>query len=322
MRFSVIVPVFNRPKEVDELLDSLTKQTCDDFEVLIIEDGSEDRCDKVVQQYKNRLEIRYFEKPNSGQGFSRNFGFDRARGEYLVVFDSDCLIPPHYFETVDHALRAEPFEAWGGPDRAHPAFTPLQRAINYSMTSPLTTGGIRGEKRMADTWHPRSFNMGIHRSIYRSTGGYERTRKGEDLDLSIRIRNAGYHIRLLSDAWVYHKRRDNPVRFLRQLHFFGRARVSLARKHPGSFRWIHLLPTLFLFYLFIAAFCTIRYGALWPLLPYSIWSVCLVLHARWRGELLTVSLLTVATSTLQLAGYGAGVLQEWIDGKQEDVTTS
>ncbi|MEX0594318.1 MAG: glycosyltransferase [Balneolaceae bacterium] len=315
MLFSIIVPVFNRPKEIDELLESLTKQTCTDFEVLVIEDGSVNRCQEIVHRYQDRLEIRYFEKPNSGQGFSRNYGFERALGEYLVVFDSDCLIPPHYFETVKQALRVEPFDAWGGPDRAHSSFTRLQRAINYSMTSPLTTGGIRGDIRMADTWHPRSFNMGIHRTVYRATGGYERTRKGEDLDLSIRIREAGYRIRLLSDAWVYHRRRDTLGRFVRQLHFFGRARVSIKRKHPDSFRWIHLLPTLFLFYLLTALISVFPFKSLWPLGPYFVWAVCLFLHAGWRKESLPVSLFAIVTSTLQLVSYGTGVLQEWIRGE-------
>lgn len=311
MLFSVIVPVYNRPHEIDELLESLTKQTFPNFEVLIVEDGSSEPSDTIVQKYVDRLDLRYYTKPNSGQGFSRNFGFERARGEYLVVFDSDCIIPPHYFETVERALRTDPFDVWGGPDRAHPSFSMLQRAINYSMTSPLTTGGIRGEKQMVDTWHPRSFNMGIHRNVYQATGGYTRTRKGEDIDLSIRIRKAGYRIRLLSDAWVYHKRRDSPGRFVRQLHFFGRARVSLQRKHPDSFRWIHLLPTLFLLYLLVALAGSLQFGTLWPLAPYLAWAGCLVLHAQWRKEPLTVSLLVVATSTLQLVGYGAGVLQEW-----------
>lgn len=314
MLFSVIVPVYNRPHEIDELLESLTKQTFSDFEVLIIEDGSSETCETIVQKYADRLDIHYYVKPNSGQGFSRNYGFERARGEYLVVFDSDCLIPPLYFETVVHALQDQSFDVWGGPDRAHPSFSRLQRAINYSMTSPLTTGGIRGEKRMVDTWHPRSFNMGIHREVYEATGGYERTRKGEDLDLSIRIRKAGFTIRLLSDAWVYHKRRDTPSHFLRQLHFFGRARISIKRKHPDSFRWIHLLPTFFLIYLFGALVSSIQLGTLWPLVPYVVWAGCLILHARWSKEPLIVSLLVVGTSTLQLVGYGAGVVQEWIQG--------
>jgi glycosyltransferase involved in cell wall biosynthesis len=147
MVYSVIVPVYNRPEEIDELLLSLTRQSFHDFEVLIIEDGSENRCEHIVQKYSEKLAVRYYFKENSGQGFSRNFGFERASGDYFVVFDSDCIIPENYFETVHRFLSVTPVDCWGGPDRAHPTFTPIQKAINYSMTSFFTTGGIRGKKK-------------------------------------------------------------------------------------------------------------------------------------------------------------------------------
>lgn len=316
MRFSVIVPVYNRPLEVKELLESLTRQRTTPFEVLIIEDGSDQRCEEIVNSFQDKLKIRYINKSNSGQGFSRNLGFKEAHGEYLVVFDSDCLVPPHYFETVERALDAEPFDAWGGPDRSHPSFSPLQRAISYSMTSPLTTGGLRGARHMADTWHPRSFNMGVHRRVVEATGGYERTRKGEDLDFSMRIRAAGFQVRYLEDAWVYHKRRDRFGSFFRQLHFFGEARISLSRKHPGTLRPIHLLPALFLIYLVAAPVISLITETVWPLVPFLLWSFTLLVDARLRNETWSVSFLAILTSTIQLAGYGAGLLREWIHGEK------
>jgi len=187
MDYSVIVPVYNRPDEIDELLHSLTKQTYKDFEVIIIEDGSDLRCDHIVEEYSDQLIIQYFYKTNSGQGFSRNFGFEKAKGDYFIVFDSDCLVPPHYFEAVNRALTFHGYDVWGGPDRAHSSFTPIQKAISYSMTSFFTTGGIRGRKNHIGTFHPRSFNMGISREVYEKTGGYRITRMGEDIEFSLRI---------------------------------------------------------------------------------------------------------------------------------------
>src|SRR5690625_3038507 len=224
MFFSVFIPVYNRLQYVDELLSSLVRQTYPHFETLIIEDGSEDRCEEIVTGYSDRLNIRYFYKENSGQGYSRNFGFERAEGDYFVVFDSDCIIPPRYFETVNRHLQHNWADAYGGPDRAHAGFTPVQKAISYVMTSPLTTGGIRGNKHHAGMFHPRSFNMGISRRTYEKTGGYRITRMGEDIEFSIRIIEAGFTTTLIEDAFVYHKRRTNLV------HFFKRSEESRVGK--------------------------------------------------------------------------------------------
>ncbi len=190
--FSVIIPVYNRPDEVRELLQSLTEQTYRNFEVVIIEDGSSDSCESVVDNFHNELDITYHYKENSGQGFSRNVGFEIANGDYFIIFDSDCLIPPHYFKTVNKRLKTDWLDAYGGPDRAHKSFTPLQKAISYSMTSPFTTGGIRGNEQHSGTFHPRSFNMGISREVFEETGGFKITRMGEDIEFSIRIIRNGF----------------------------------------------------------------------------------------------------------------------------------
>ena len=135
-KFSIIIPVYNRPQEIDELLESLTKQDfSDDFEVLIIEDGSTDKSDVIVEKYTNQLNLKYYFKDNSGAGASRNFGMEKASGYYFIILDSDVIVPEQYLLEVKKALETNYTDAFGGPDAAHSSFTPLQKAINYSMTS-------------------------------------------------------------------------------------------------------------------------------------------------------------------------------------------
>jgi len=316
MYYSIVIPVYNRPEEIDELLESLLDQTYRNFEVLVIEDGSERTCEEVVERYSRRMEIRYFYKENSGQGFSRNFGFERARGEYYIVFDSDCLIPAQYLETVNTYLKVHPLDAYGGPDRAHPSFTPLQKAISYSMTSLFTTGGIRGDARSADSFQPRSFNMGISREVFEQTGGYRITRMGEDLEFSIRIRKEGFRIGLIPDAYVYHKRRTSLKQFYRQLHFFGRARINVGRFHPDEIQPLHILPALFV--LACIAFLTTPF---WNTTLFSILLLlgmlggsAIVMDATAKNGSLEVGLLSAATSFVQLFAYGMGFLSElWVE---------
>jgi glycosyltransferase involved in cell wall biosynthesis len=319
MFFSVIIPVYNRPQEVDELLHSLTQQTYKNFETLIIEDGSEDRCDDIVEQYQDRLDIRYYYKENSGQGFSRNFGFERAEGDYFIVFDSDCLIPSHYFETVEHYLDTHPLDAYGGPDREHERFSPVQKAISYTMTSPLTTGGIRGNKKHAGTFHPRSFNMGISREVYEQTGGYQITRMGEDIEFSIRIINNGFNTGLIPNAYVYHKRRTNLNKFFKQLHFFGRARININRFHPGEIKFIHTLPALFTVGLFL--FLTLPFWNLSLfkilLIPFILFVSLIFAHSSTKYSSIYIGLLSVAATFIQLTGYGIGFLSEFWEEQKE-----
>ena len=216
MRYSVIIPVYNRPDEVDELLQSLTRQSFKDFEVIIVEDGSSVPCKNVADRYQDILNIRYYSKPNSGPGQTRNYGAERSRGEYLIILDSDCILPEDYFQEVEKELQETPADAFGGPDRAHASFTDVQKAINYSMTSFFTTGGIRGGKKKMDKFYPRSFNMGVRREVYEALGGFSRMRFGEDIDFSIRIFKGGYRCRLFPGAWVYHKRRTDLKKFFKQ----------------------------------------------------------------------------------------------------------
>lgn len=316
MFYSIIIPVYNRPDEIYELLESLTKQTYTNFEVLIIEDGSQKTSEHVAKQFSDSLEIKYYYKENSGQGFSRNYGFERARGDYFVVFDSDCIIPKHYFETVHEFLSQNSVDAWGGPDRAHPSFTPLQKAINFSMTSFLTTGGIRGMKKNLGGFHPRSFNMGISREVYEKTGGYKITRMGEDLEFSMRIIKSGFKSTLIEDAYVYHKRRTNLHQFFWQLHFFGRARINIRRFYPDEVKPVHLFPTLFLaglilsiLFLILDIYILNRFYLL-----YVLYATLLFLSSLIKEKNLLISVLSVAAAFTQLSAYSIGFLSElWKD---------
>jgi glycosyltransferase involved in cell wall biosynthesis len=202
MKYSLIIPVYNRPDEVDELLSSLTEQTFTDFEVIVVEDGSTLPCREVVERYVDKISVKYFEKQNSGPGQTRNYGAERSRGEFLIVLDSDCVLPPTYLQEVENELNRMPTDAFGGPDRAHDSFTKIQKAISYSMTSFFTTGGIRGGKKKLDKFYPRSFNMGIRADVYKRLGGFSKMRFGEDIDFSIRIFKEGCSCRLFPEAWV------------------------------------------------------------------------------------------------------------------------
>ncbi len=312
MDYSVIVPVYNRPDEIDELLKSLTNQTYKNFEVIIVEDGSDLRCDHIVEKYSDQLAIQYFYKQNSGQGYSRNFGFEKAKGDYLIVFDSDCLIPSHYFEAVNRALAFHGYDAWGGPDRAHNSFSSIQKAISYSMTSFFTTGGIRGRKNHIGTFHPRSFNMGISRQVYEKTGGYRITRMGEDIEFSLRIIESGFKTGLIEDAYVYHKRRTDFKQFYRQLRFFGRARINIKRFYPGELKLVHFLPVLFVIGLPIFLILTVTStGFLSKLiLLYPAYAAVLFVDAFRTERNLKISLLSMIAGFIQLTAYGIGFLKE------------
>ena len=245
MKYSIIVPVYNRPDEVDELLQSLCEQTVKDFEVIIVEDGSIKPCKDVCNKYAGILSLHYYAKENSGPGQSRNYGAERANGEYVIILDSDVVLPKGYLQAIEEELAQQPCEAFGGPDAAHPDFTPVQKAISYSMTSFFTTGGIRGGKAKLDKFYPRSFNMGIRRDVYQQLGGFAKMRFGEDIDFSYRIVEAGYQPRLFPEAWVWHKRRTDFRKFFRQVYNSGIARINLEKRHPGTMKLVHLLPTVF-----------------------------------------------------------------------------
>lgn len=325
MKYSIIVPVYNRPEEVDELLESLTRQTLKDFEVVVVEDGSQRDCRSVVERYEQRLDVAYYAKSNSGPGQSRNYGAERARGEYLIVLDSDVVLPVGYLQAVDDELRREPADAFGGPDRSHPSFTDTQKAISYSMTSFFTTGGIRGGKKKLDKFYPRSFNMGIRRDVYLRLGGFSKMRFGEDIDFSIRIFKAGCRCRLFPEAWVWHKRRTDLRKFFRQVYNSGIARINLYKKYPESLKLVHLLPMVFtvgvivLILLSAIGRVLMHYGDItrwyWlcagPWIPILLYCLLIFADASWRNRSMKIGLLSVCASFVQLMGYGFGFLSAW-----------
>ncbi len=316
--YSFIIPVYNRPEEIAELLGSLTRQTLNTFEVLIVEDGSDQTCKKEVDRFTDKLDIHYYFKENTGQGFSRNYGFERAKGDYFIVFDSDCILPEHYLKTVDDHLTKQPLDAFGGPDRAEESFTIVQKAINYSMTSIFTTGGIRGNKKHAGTFHPRSFNMGISRAVYDKTGGYIITRMGEDIEFSIRIIKAGFNVGLIEDAFVYHKRRTSISQFFKQLHFFGRARINVSRFYPNELKLVHFLPLLFLvgWVVIIIAWFVYQPLALAGLGLAAIYYWFLFIDSTIKNGSLIIGLLSLVIATVQLIAYALGMVTELFNKQQ------
>ncbi len=307
MRISIIVPVFNRPLEVRDLLESLSAQTDPDFETIIVDDGSDLPCENEVASFQARLDLRYIHKPNGGPGTARNAGSERAKGDYLIFLDSDCILPVQYVATVKHSLARDGADAFGGPDQARDDFTLLQRAINYSMTSFFTTGGIRGGNEKLGKFHPRSFNMGYSKAVFRHTGGFSAMRFGEDIDMSIRIIDAGFETRLIKEAYVYHRRRTNLQRFFKQVYNSGVARVNLYMRHPKSLKAVHLAPALFTAGVGLTVVLAASLSSYW-LLPLGFHAVFILLDATRRNRNARIGLLAVMTSYVQLLGYGIGFM--------------
>ena len=330
MKYSIIVPVFNRPDEVDELLSSLLNQTFTDFEVLIVEDGSQKPCDEVCNKYADRLDLHYFMKPNSGPGQSRNYGAERAKGEYLLILDSDVVLPKGYLNAIEEELKREPADAFGGPDAAHDSFTDTQKAISYSMTSFFTTGGIRGGKKKLDKFYPRSFNMGIRRDVYMELEGFSKMRFGEDIDFSIRIFKAGKRCRLFPEAWVWHKRRTDFRKFYRQVYNSGIARINLYKKYPESLKLVHLLPMVFtlgviflalllcigLFFSFAPSLSSASkaigiFLCICAIIPVLLYSLLILLDSTLQNKSIKIGFLSIRAAFVQLMGYGFGFLEAW-----------
>lgn len=309
-KYSVIVPVYNRPQEVAELLESLCLQTNKNFEVIIVEDGSSVSSQQVYETYASKLSIKYFFKQNSGPGPSRNFGFEKATGDYFVLFDSDCVIPPHYFAAVDKFLAIKSVDAWGGPDRGREDFSLLQQAMGFTMSSFWTTGGIRGGKK--ENFQPRSFNMGIHRKVFEQTRGFSFDRFAEDIELSIRIRKLGFSTALIPDAFVFHKRRTTLKQFFNQVSNFGKGRILVGRKHVGEVKVTHWFPAFFLLGLIVLPFTLF----IKPMLffvgvgGYIIYLLMIAVDAFTVTKSVSVSLLSIPSALVQLTGYGYGFLKE------------
>ncbi|WP_435262975.1 glycosyltransferase [Tenacibaculum sp. nBUS_03] len=307
--FSIIIPVYNRPDEIDELLESITNQNCGfSFEVVIVEDGSDITSEMIAEKYVSKLNIKYFYKKNTGAGLSRNYGMERATGNFFIILDSDVIIPPTYLSTVKDELTKNFTDAFGGPDAAHESFTAIQKAINYSMTSTLTTGGIRGKKKSVGKFQPRSFNFGLSKKAFEKTNGFSSLKAGEDIDLSFRLLESGFDTQLLEKAFVYHKRRTTIKQFFKQTFAFGTARPMLNRKYPETAKITYWFPSLFIIGIDIAIILLIF--DFWAfILFYGLYFTILFLDSLIQNKSFKVAFLSVITTLTQFYGYGLGFLQ-------------
>ncbi len=310
MQFSIIIPVYNRPDEVRELLESLTVQTCKDFEVVIVEDGSSVKCEDIAISFQAQLSLSYHYKKNEGRSIARNYGIARASGDYFIIFDSDCIIPENYLSIVSHFLKENKVDCFGGPDAAHPSFTPVQKAISYSMTSFFTTGGLRGSGKKITKFYPRSFNMGFNRKVMEATGGFPDIPLAEDIELSFRIEKAGLTIALIEQAFVYHKRRTSFKQFFRQVNRFGIGRIDLYKKYPATLKLTHFIPALFVGFtissVLAAFFCP------WLLLPLLSYLLLIGADASIKNKSLYIGLLSIWSALVQMFGYGTGFIKAFI----------
>lgn len=312
MFFSCIIPVYNRPGELQELLRSLLAQTYSQFEVIVVEDGSTIRCDEVVTSFSQDLSIRYFYQENTGQGFARNFGMQQAKGDFFVILDSDVILPSSYFEALEKAITARSLDAFGGPDAAASDFSPLQKAMDFAMTSFWTTGGIRGKLKNPTAYQARGFNMGVSRAVFDRLGGFVDPNRGEDIEWSLRIKKAGFRLELVSEALVYHKRKNTLWSFAKQAFSFGQNRVNVSRFHPEAIKLVHALPSLFLLFLISIAVNLIflKFMLIPQLLIFWAWALLVINQAFWKYGSLLVGHLALLTSLVQLCGYGSGLLVE------------
>lgn len=308
--FSVIVPVYNRRDEVRDLLESLACQSLQNFEAIIVEDGSSDPCKDIVESFAGRVDVQYHYKDNEGRSIARNYGIERAKGEYFIFFDSDCVIPADYFKTLTARLEEHYVPCFGGPDAAHDSFTDVQKAINFSMTAFLTTGGIRGGKVQMEKFVPRSFNMGYSRQVWKKVGGF-REMFSEDIDMSTRIRKGGFEISLIRDAFVYHKRRVDLKKFSRQTYVFGMSRITLKLLYPDSLKLVHCLPAVFVLGVATLVLLSLLWQW-WAILPLALYVVMLWISALISTKSLKIASLAIITSFVQLGSYGIGFIKAFV----------
>lgn len=317
--FSIIVPVYNRREEVADLLRSLEAQTDRGFEIILVEDGS---TQPALPDGKGPegLRLKYFRKKNEGRSIARNHGIAGADGDYFIFVDSDCILPPDYIRELRRSLSENPVDCFGGPDAAHESFTDTQKAINYSMTAFLTTGGIRGGKRSMEKFTPRTFNMGFSREVFGKVGGF-REMFSEDIDMSTRIRNAGFSIALFPDVYVYHKRRVDMKKFWKQVHVFGMSRITLELLYPGSMKLVHWLPAVFT----VGAIALVigSFFCKWLLIPLLVYLLALWIGGIVATRSLKIGTLGVGAAMVQLTGYGTGFIKAYVQkiimGKGRDI---
>lgn len=311
LQFSFIIPVYNRPNEVRELLESFLRQESNDFEIVIVEDGSQKTSESVIAEFKNALTISYYQKENTGPGDSRNYGMKHAKGNYYIILDSDCVLPPHYFDEIKKQLNHNFVHCFGGPDKADKSFTNIQKAIDFAMTSFITTGGIRGKKGGVGRFQPRSFNMGLSKEAFLKTGGFGNIHPGEDPELVFRIWKENYETRLFENAFVYHKRRINWQKFHAQVSKFGMVRAILNKWHPNTSKITYWFPTFFILG-FLASLILLVFKIQWPITLYILYFTVVLVSAFVKTKNVVASILACWAALIQFFGYGFGFLKSTI----------
>ena len=307
--YSFVIPVYNRPDEVRELLESMLQfQFSRDYEIVIVEDGSSITSKEIIEEFQQKLNISYYFKPNSGPGDSRNFGMKKANGNYCLILDSDVLLPENYLQEVDDFLQKNYCDCFGGPDASHPSFSNTQKAIDYTMTSFFTTGGIRGKKSSVNDFQPRSFNMGISREAFDASGGFGQIHPGEDPDLSLRLKKLGFKLCLIPEAVVFHKRRIDWSKFYTQVKKFGLVRPILNKWHPGSAKITYWFPAVFTFGLLLSILL-LKLGFWWFFLLYVLYFILIATHATIKNKSLVIGSLAVYAALVQFFGYGYGFIK-------------
>ncbi len=315
LKFSIIIPVYNRPQEIEELLQSLTTQTyTNHFEVIVVEDGSTLKANDIVEAYSSKLDISYFYKENSGAGESRNFGMQKAIGNYFIIFDSDCIIPPNYLKEVEQSLKQHYTDAFGGADAAHDSFTVIQKAINYSMTSFFTTGGIRGSKKAVNKFQPRSFNLGISKKAFEKTNGFSQLKIGEDIDLTFRLWKHNFETQFIKNAFVYHKRRVSFKQFFKQTFAFGQGRPLLNKKYPNTAKITYWFPTIFILSFLVSIVCLVI-GVRFFAACFVAYFVLIFVDSLLTNKKSSVAFISVITTIIQFTGYGLGFLKGLLSNK-------
>ncbi|SHO63554.1 glycosyltransferase family 2 protein [Algoriphagus zhangzhouensis] len=310
MLFSVIIPVYNRPEELAELLSSLVGQTITNFEVVVVEDGSNNPSDTIIGSFQKDLNIQYIFQENTGQGFARNHGMKLAKGDFFVILDSDVILPSDYLEKLENAIHTRKLDAFGGPDAAKDDFSSLQKAMDFAMTSFWTTGGIRGKMKDPSKYQARGFNMGVSNAVFEGLGGFVDPNRGEDIEWSLRIKNAGFKLELVEEAFVYHKRKNTLESFAKQAFSFGQNRVNVSRFHPGAIKLVHLFPSLFLLFLIATVVGFIPDTLTLQRFLLGFWSGMILLTATLRTRSIWVGILSLVCSIVQLSSYGLGLLYE------------
>ena len=320
--YSIIIPSFNRADELSELLKSFEQLDFpkDAYEVIIADDGSTDTTAELVKKFQDKksFTLTYCSQQNKGLGAARNLGMENAAGDFFVFVDSDVTVPPHWLNEIDLGLSREKADAFGGPDTYLDSFPALLKAINYSMTSFITTGGLRGKKgRKLAKFYPRSFNMGLSRKLQEKIGGFGNLRHGQDIEYSSRIIRSGAKVFFAEKAFVFHKRRTNLRRFLRQVFNWGIARINLYQIDPSMFEPLHAAPAAALILVLTVSAAAVFSPLFFWLFKIGLVSGLLVLlfsmaDAAIKYKQLKPSFYLPLVIPIQVFAYGAGFIYNFI----------